>query len=87
MLATTALILTPDPIVTFTIVNRLAYGTRHGLKTVFGTSTGTGLMLTVGNFGMASVFSLLAEWHEYLRWGSCLSRVLFANIIFTRYYR
>ena len=71
VLATTALILTPGPIVTLIIVNSLAYGTRHGLKTVFGTST-AGLMLTVGNFGMASVFSLLAEWLEYLRWGELL---------------
>ena len=69
VLATTALILTPGPIVTLTIANSLAYGTRHGLKTVFGTSTATGLMLTVGGFGMVSVFSFLAEWLEYLRWG------------------
>ena len=61
VLATTALILTPGPIVTLIIVNSLAYGTRHGLKAVFGTSIATGLMLTVGSFGMASAFSLLAE--------------------------
>jgi homoserine/homoserine lactone efflux protein len=69
VLTTTALILTPGPIVTLTIANSLAYGTRSGLKTVFGTSTATRLILTVGGFGMASVFGLLAEWLEYLRWG------------------
>jgi threonine/homoserine/homoserine lactone efflux protein len=57
------------PIVTLTIANSLAFGTRHGLKNVFGTSTATGLMLIFGGLGLASVFSLLAEWLEYLRWG------------------
>ena len=66
VLTTTVLILTPGPIVTLTIANSLAYGTRSGLKTVFGTSTATELMLTVGGFGMASVFDLLAEWLEYI---------------------
>jgi len=69
VLATTALILTLGPIVNLTIANSLAYGTRNGLKTVFGTSKATGLILTVGCFGMASVFGLLAVWLEYLRWG------------------
>jgi homoserine/homoserine lactone efflux protein len=69
VLTTTVLILTPGPIVTLTIANSLAYGTRHELKTVFGTSTATGLILSLGGFGMAFVFSLLAEWLKYLRWG------------------
>jgi homoserine/homoserine lactone efflux protein len=66
VLTTTVLILTPGPIVTLTIANSLAYSTHSGLKTVFGTSTTTGLMLTVGGFGMAPVFGLLAEWLEYI---------------------
>jgi threonine/homoserine/homoserine lactone efflux protein len=69
VLTTTALILTLCPIVTLTIVNSLTYGTRSGLKIVLGTSTANGLMPNVGGFGMASVFGLLAEWLEYLRWG------------------
>ena len=68
MLATAVLILMPGPIVTLTIANSLAYGTRHGLKTVFGTSTATALLLIVGGLGMASAFALLAEWFEVLRW-------------------
>lgn len=69
VLATAVLIIMPGPIVTLTIANSLAYGTRHGLRTVIGTSTATSLMLIVGGLGMASVFGLLAEWFEYLRWG------------------
>ena len=68
MLTTTALILTPGPIVTLTIANSLAYGTRQGLKSVFGASIETGLMLIVGGLAITTVFSLLAEWLEYLRW-------------------
>lgn len=68
VLATVVLILIPGPIVTLTIANSLAYGTRHGLRTVLGTSMATALLLLVGGFGMASVFVLLADWFEMLRW-------------------
>ncbi len=68
VLATVALILMPGPIVTLTIANSLAYGTRHGLRTVMGTSIATGVLLLVGGLGMASAFALLAEWFEVLRW-------------------
>lgn len=68
VLATVVLILMPGPIVTLTIANSLAYGTRHGLRTVLGTSVASAILLLVGGFGMASVFALLAEWFEVLRW-------------------
>jgi homoserine/homoserine lactone efflux protein len=68
VLATALLILMPGPIVTITVANSLAYGTRHGLRTVIGTSSATALLLIVGGFGMASAFLLLAEWFEWLRW-------------------
>jgi homoserine/homoserine lactone efflux protein len=68
VLATALLILMPGPIVTITVANSLAYGTRHGLRTVIGTSSATTLLLIVGGFGMASAFTLLAEWFEWLRW-------------------
>ncbi len=68
VLATALLILMPGPIVTLTIANSLAYGARHGLRTVVGTSSATVVLLLVGGFGMASVFLLLAEWFNWLRW-------------------
>jgi homoserine/homoserine lactone efflux protein len=68
VLATILLILMPGPIVTITVANALAYGTRHGLRTVVGTSSATTLLLIVGGFGMASAFALLAQWFEWLRW-------------------
>ncbi len=68
ILATVVLILMPGPIVTLTVANSLTYGTRHGLRTVLGTSVATSCMLLVGGFGMASAFALLAEGFEYLRW-------------------
>ena len=68
VLATTLLILMPGPVWTLTVANSLAYGTRHGLRTVVGTSSATAILLVVGGFGMASAFLLLAEWFEWLRW-------------------
>lgn len=67
-LATALLILMPGPIVTLTVANSLAHGTRHGLRTVIGTSSATAVLLLVGGFGMASVFTVLAEWFHWLRW-------------------
>lgn len=68
VLAAALLILMPGPVVTVTVANALSYGTRHGLRTVFGASTATALLLSVGGFGMASAFVLLAEWFDWLRW-------------------
>lgn len=68
VLATALLILMPGPIVTITVANSLAYGARHGLRTVIGTSSATALLLIVGGFGMASAFALLAQWFDWLRW-------------------
>jgi len=67
-LATALLILMPGPIVTLTVANSLAHGTRHGLRTVIGTSSATAVLLLIGGFGMASVFAVLAEWFNWLRW-------------------
>ncbi len=68
VLATILLILMPGPVVTLTVANALSYGTRQGLQTVIGTSTATVLLLLVGGLGMASAFTLLAQWFEWLRW-------------------
>jgi len=68
VLATALLILMPGPIVTLTVANALAFGTRRGLSTVVGTSSATAILLLVGGFGMASAFLLLAEWFEWRRW-------------------
>lgn len=68
VLATTLLILMPGPIVTLTIANSLAHGTRAGLLTVSGTTLATAMLLLIGGFGMASALALLAEWFDWLRW-------------------
>ncbi len=68
VLAATLLILMPGPVVTVTVANALKHGTRQGLQTVIGASSGTALLLLVGGFGMASAFALLAQWFDWLRW-------------------
>lgn len=68
VLATALVILMPGPVVTLTIANSLAYGTRHGLLTVAGTTTGSAILMLIGGLGMASAFLLLAEWFEWIRW-------------------
>ena len=68
VLATTALILIPGPIVTLTVANSLARGLGHGIVTVCGATCGTTVLLSLGFFGMAWVATVLSEWLTVLRW-------------------
>lgn len=66
--ATTALILLPGPIVTLVIANSIAHGTRTGLATVAGASTGNAVLVAAGALGLTAVVALLADIFEYVRW-------------------
>ena len=68
VLATTALILIPGPIVTLTVANSLDRGLGHGIVTVCGATCGTAVLLSLGFFGMAWVSTVLSEWLTVLRW-------------------
>ena len=68
VLATTALILIPGPIVTLTVANSLDRGLGHGIVTVCGATCGTTVLLSLGFFGMAWVATVLSEWLTVLRW-------------------
>jgi len=67
-LATTLLILMPGPIVTLVIANSLAHGMRTGIITAVGATTGSGVLLAVGGFGMAWALQILSEWFQWIRW-------------------
>lgn len=67
-LATAALVLMPGPIVTLTVANSLAHGATRGLLTVCGSSMGTAVLLALGAFGMAWVFTTLSEWFDWIRY-------------------
>ena len=68
MLATTALILMPGPIVTLTVATSLAHGARHGILTVCGATIGSGVLLALGALGMAWAFAVLSGWFSVIRW-------------------
>lgn len=68
VLAATALILMPGPIVTLVIANSLAYGTRTGVATALGASTGNAVLATGGALGLAAVLGLLADVFDIIRW-------------------
>jgi homoserine/homoserine lactone efflux protein len=68
LLAVTILILMPGPIVTLVIANSLSRGTRIGLVTVAGASTGNALLITAGAVGLSTLFALLSEAFEVFRW-------------------
>ena len=62
------LMVMPGPNVALIVANSLAHGTRYGLMTVAGTSTGITTHLIATFFATASLFTLLASSFEYLRW-------------------
>jgi threonine/homoserine/homoserine lactone efflux protein len=68
VLATTILILSPGPNVTLIVANSLAYGVRHALTTVAGTSTAIAVQLALVVLGTTSIMAILADWFDGLRW-------------------
>ena len=67
-LATALLVLMPGPIVTLVIAQTLRYGTATGLSTVAGSAAGNALLVTVGALGLSTIFILLADLFEIIRW-------------------
>ncbi len=67
-LATAVLILMPGPIVTLVIAQSLRHGTATGLSTVAGSSVGNALLVTAGALGLSTVFVLLADLFDLIRW-------------------
>ena len=67
-LATGVLVLMPGPIVTLVIGQTLRYGTATGLSTVAGSVAGNALLVTVGALGLSTIFILLADLFEIIRW-------------------
>ena len=68
VLATGALILMPGPIVTLVIANSLAYGTRTGVQTALGASTGNALLAAGGALGLVAIMGYLGDIFDVVRW-------------------
>ena len=68
LVAATALVLLPGPIVTLVVANRVAYGTRTGLATVAGTSSGNALLVAAGALGLGAVLAVVADLVHWIRW-------------------
>ena len=72
LIATTVLILMPGPIVTLVVANSLAYGTRTGLATVAGASSGNALLVAAGALGLTTVLALVPDLEvELVESGCC----------------
>jgi homoserine/homoserine lactone efflux protein len=68
LLAVTVLVIIPGPIVTLVVANSLHGGTRRGLATVAGSSSGTALLIAGGAVGLSALFAFLSEIFEIVRW-------------------
>jgi threonine/homoserine/homoserine lactone efflux protein len=68
LVAATALVLLPGPIVTLVVANSVAHGTRTGLATVAGTSSGNALLVAAGALGLGAVLSVVADLVHWIRW-------------------
>jgi homoserine/homoserine lactone efflux protein len=68
VLASTILMLIPGPNVSLIVANSIAYGTRHGLLTVAGTSSAIVVQLAFATLGLTATLDMLAGWFEWIRW-------------------
>jgi len=68
VVAATALIVAPGPVVALVVANSLAHGVRYGLVTIAGASAGTAILLAVVVFGASALLAVLADWFAILRW-------------------
>ena len=66
--AVAILILMPGPIVTLVVANSLSHGTRTGLATVAGSSTGNAVLVAAGAVGLSTMLALLSDLFEVIRW-------------------
>lgn len=66
--ATVALILLPGPIVTLVIANSVAHGTRTGLATVAGTTSGNALLVAAGALGLGALLTAVSDVIHWVRW-------------------
>jgi threonine/homoserine/homoserine lactone efflux protein len=68
LLITLVLMLIPGPIVTLVVATSARQGTRAGLVTVAGTSSGNAVLLTTIALGLGFILSHALAWFETLRW-------------------
>ena len=68
LIATTALILMPGPIVSLVIANSIAHGTRIGLTTVAGAGAGNAALVAAGALGLSAILAFLADIFDWVRW-------------------
>jgi homoserine/homoserine lactone efflux protein len=66
--AVAILVLMPGPVVTLVVANSLSHGSRSGLATVAGASTGNAILLGATAVGLVAFFALLSEIFEVVRW-------------------
>lgn len=68
MAATALLVAIPGPNVALIVANTLAHGGRAGARTVFGTTLGVGLQLTVVVLGLATLLEVASGLFLWLKW-------------------
>ncbi len=66
--AVAILVLMPGPVVTLVVANSLSHGSRSGLATVAGASTGNAVLLGASAVGLVAFFAWLSEIFEVVRW-------------------
>jgi threonine/homoserine/homoserine lactone efflux protein len=69
ILANAILMLIPGPNVALITANSVAYGTRYGLLTVAGTTTGAGVQLALAVIGMSAALAAVSQLLTIVHWG------------------
>lgn len=72
VLATAVLVLVPGPSITVIIANSASHGTRAGLTTLAGNTSGLAVLLVALVAGFAPAMALMSEWFEWFRLAGAL---------------
>lgn len=68
ILASAILALTPGPAMSLIVSNSVSHGTKAGVITVAGNSSGLTLLVVAAILGMSSIMALMADWFDLVRW-------------------
>ena len=72
IVATALMIALPGPSVLLTVAHSISFGWKYALFTVAGATTGIAVQLIIATIGLASLFNIIAQAFEWLRWAGAI---------------
>ena len=72
IVATALMIALPGPSVLLTVAHSISFGWKYALFTAAGATAGIAVQLIIATIGLASLFNIIAQAFEWLRWAGAI---------------